>query len=351
MGRAFRQQFPARFRIKLKSEDQGLAPYLLDAGLQRQELPVFRRAPEAAPGLHDGQPEAFLDVLEGLFGRQIASPQVLFDGPVAVAEIADEVDDAVGVRIPEAHPHLDAVHAEGQDVAYLLAEVRQAFSGVQMDDIFYTTAGLRSLVVSRGRKASDVSRAHKLIDHERRDGVLGFISVAGGKLTGYRAIAQEAVDLVCHKLGIKTPCTTAELPLPGASPVSAQEVEKAAQESGLTQETVAHLNALYGSRFYNILKLVRSDARGSQTICPHSRDILAQIWHAVKDESAFTVGDFLLRRSMVGLASCQGLDAVETVAQEMGHLLGWSIDEQRQQVETYRSLIALSQRFRVGTAN
>ncbi len=246
---------------------------------------------------------------------------------------------------------LDAVHAEGKDVAYLLAEVRQAFSGVQMEDIFYTTAGLRSLVDSGTRRASDVSRAHKLIDHEKRDGVVGFISVAGGKLTGYRAIAQEAVDLVCHKLGIKTSCTTAELPLPGASSVSKQEVETAAQESGLPQGTLAHLNALYGSRFYNILKLARSDARGGQAICPHSPDILAQIWHAVKEEGALTVGDFLLRRSMVGLSSCQGLDAVETVAQEMGRLLGWSTDEQRRQVETYRSLIALSQRFRAGTAN
>ena len=170
-------------------------------------------------------------------------------------------------------------------------------------------------------------------------------------MTGYRAIAQEVVDLVCRKLGVKVSCTTAESPLPGAPPIPQEKVEQAAQESGLPVETVAHLNALYGSRFYQVLALARSDIRGSQTICPHSRGILSQIWHAVEEESALTVGDFLLRRSIIGLASCQGLDAVETVAREMGRLLGWSDTEQRRQVEAYRSSVALGQRFREKTAD
>jgi len=170
-------------------------------------------------------------------------------------------------------------------------------------------------------------------------------------MTSYRAIAQEVADLVCRKLGVKASCTTAESPLPGAPPTPQDKVEQAAQESGLPMETVAHLNALYGSRFYQVLELARSDIRGSQTICPHSRDILSQICHAVEEESALTVGDFLLRRSVIGLASCQGLDAVETVAREMGHLLKWSTAEQRRQVEEYRSSVALGHRFRAGAAN
>jgi glycerol-3-phosphate dehydrogenase len=71
--------------------------------------------------------------------------------------------------------------------------------------------------------------------------------------------------------------------------------------------------------------------------------------HSVKEESAFTVADFLLRRSNVGLMSCQGLDAVETVAQEMGRLLKWSQAEQRRQVEDYRARAALGQHFRSGS--
>ncbi len=243
---------------------------------------------------------------------------------------------------------LDTVHAEASDVDYLLTEVRHAFPSVKEEEIFYTTAGLRALAGSRSGRASNVSRQHRVIDHEVTDSVKGFISVVGGKITGYRAIAQEVVDLVCRKLGLNVPCSTAEARLPGAPAARQGKVAQVALDNGLSVETVAHLNALYGSRLYQVLELAHNDARGSQTICAHSPDILAQIWHATQMEGALTVNDFLLRRSAIGLAPCQGLDAVETVAREMGRLLGWSSAEQERQVKAYRSSVALSQRFRAG---
>jgi glycerol-3-phosphate dehydrogenase len=131
--------------------------------------------------------------------------------------------------------------------------------------------------------------------------------------------------------------------------VSQEKMASAARESSLPLNTVRHLAALYGSRFSQVLKLVESNKRGGQRLCPHSPDILAQVEHSVKEESAFTVADFLLRRSNAGLMSCQGLDAVETVAQEMGRLLKWSQAEQRRQVEDYRARAALGQHFRSGS--
>jgi len=168
----------------------------------------------------------------------------------------------------------------------------------------------------------------------------------GGKITGYRAIAEEVVDLVCRKLGLNIPCSTAENLLPGAPAVLHEKLEQAARENGLSIETVAHLNALYGSRLYQVLELASNDSRGKQAICPHSPDILAQVWHAVQTEGALSVSDFLLRRSAIGLAPCQGLDAVDIVAKEMGNLLGWSIAEHGRQVEAYRSFAALGQLFK-----
>ena len=245
---------------------------------------------------------------------------------------------------------LDAVYAGPGDVGYLLAEVHRAFPGVNMEDILYTSAGLRSLADSKGGRASDVSRQHKLADHEWRDGVGGFVSVLGGKITGYRAIAQDTVDLVCRKLSVRAWCVTAEVALPGAPAVPQERVEHAAQESGLPTETVAHLATLYGSRFSQVLNLACQDVRGGQPICPHCRDILSQVRHSVEEESALTVSDFLLRRSVVGLGPCQGLDAVETVAQEMGRLLGWNAAEKRRQVEAYRASAALGQCFKAEAA-
>jgi len=127
---------------------------------------------------------------------------------------------------------LDDVHAEAEDAAYLLTEVQRLFPSVGLDEVFHASAGLRPLVDSRARRPGDVSRAHKLVDHERKDGVGGLVSVLGGKITAYRAVAQEAVNLVCRKLSLRRSCGTAEAPLPGAPAVPRQTVERTARESG-----------------------------------------------------------------------------------------------------------------------
>ena len=242
---------------------------------------------------------------------------------------------------------LDAVYADEADVAYMVKSAQQVFPKLSTEDIFYTTAGLRPLAHIGGEKPSQVTREHKILDHKLRDDVAGLVTVLGGKITAYRAVAKEAVDVICRNLGVKAKCTTAETPLPGAPVVPQKKVETSAQESGLAVDTVAHLAQLYGSRFPGVLDIVRKNKRGTEPICPHCKDILAQVQHAIEEESALTVSDFLLRRSLSGLEHCQGLDAVETVAGEMGRILGWSADEQRGQVEAYKAQAALGQRFRV----
>jgi glycerol-3-phosphate dehydrogenase len=152
--------------------------------------------------------------------------------------------------------------------------------------------------------------------------------------------------MVYHKLAAKAPCTTAEVPLPGAPIVPQQSLKQAASERGITLDTVSHLASLYGSRFSQVLDLLNKNPQGVQRLCPHCQDILAQVQHAVEQEGALTIEDFLLRRSAVGLSPCQGLDALNSVASEMGRLLGWSDAEQQRQVDAYRSRAALGQRFK-----
>jgi glycerol-3-phosphate dehydrogenase len=246
---------------------------------------------------------------------------------------------------------LDTIYAEKDDVSYLMAEVNRLFPALKVEDIFYTYAGLRALADTRSERPSNVSRSHKLLDHERIDGIKGFASVLGGKITSYRAIAKEVVDLVCQRLNVQTPCRTASIPLPGAPLVLKEQVEQSAKESGLSVDTVIYLGALYGSRFSKVLELVKRDERGKQPLCPHSYDILAQVWHAIDEESALSVSDFLLRRSAIGWNQCQGLDAIEIVAKEMGRLLGWDPEEQQHQIIEYRASASLGQRFRAETAD
>jgi glycerol-3-phosphate dehydrogenase len=68
--------------------------------------------------------------------------------------------------------------------------------------------------VEEGR---EISRAHFVLDHEKLDGVGGIITITGGKVTTFRLMAQDTVDLVCEKMGVDEPCRTHLEPLPTGS--------------------------------------------------------------------------------------------------------------------------------------
>jgi glycerol-3-phosphate dehydrogenase len=254
----------------------------------------------------------------------------------------------IGTTDTEYSGDKETICAETADVTYLVNEVQNAFPHLSNEDVYYTMAGLRSLVVSGSKKVSNISRSHKLVDHEISENLKGLISILGGKMTGYRAIAEEAVNLACKKIGVNVPCTTADKALPGAPGHDSEAIEKMALDYNLPRETLEHLNSIYGSRLDKVLEIAKTDPRGIEKICPHSHDIKAQVWYAVKEECCVTASDFLLRRGTTGLNSCQGLDAVEVVAVEMGRLLGWSIGEWQRQVETYRSVVAPWTKFKKG---
>jgi len=108
---------------------------------------------------------------------------------------------------------LDHVHAEKDDVDYLLTESRRILPGMNLskESILYTYAGIRPLAFS-GTSESKISRKHRVI----REGKTGrIITIAGGKLTTYRNMAKDTVDAVCKVLGLRAACVTDQRPLPG----------------------------------------------------------------------------------------------------------------------------------------
>jgi glycerol-3-phosphate dehydrogenase len=235
----------------------------------------------------------------------------------------------------------DNVFATLEDVEYLVAELRHYFPDFKKENIAYTQAGLRPLIAVGHKSASNTPRAHKVIDHEKTQKVRGLISVLGGKSTAYRLIAMEVVDLVTKKMGSISRCTTADVPLPGASVVNEHEIEKASRQSGISAETMKHLARIYGSRYNDILDITRVQPGLNRQIHPSYLDIVAQIKHAIKKEFACSVSDFLMRRSVMGLQPGQGVEAVKTVAEEMGRILDWNITKQKEQVDGYCAFVKL----------
>src|ERR1700761_7471053 len=126
----------------------------------------------------------------------------------------------------------------------------------------------------------DVTRAHALLDHEQRDGVGGFVTITGGKLTTYRMLAEETGDAVCKHLGEVRPCTTKTEPLPGS-------------ESGATYRI--------GER------LARKEAAllDEQVICECELVSRARLEEAIKRSDLVKLDD-IRRRLRLGMGPCQG---------------------------------------------
>ena len=234
------------------------------------------------------------------------------------------------------------VAASEEDVRYLQEEARRAFPSAPFDEIYFTWAGVRALVREEGVSEGEVSRKHALFDHAKREGLEGVLSVVGGKITAYRAIAEEVVDAASRKLSRFTPSRTADEPLPGA-----RRVDLAALPGDVPLEaaTRAHLASIYGSRARQVLDLARADPSVVSPLCPHHHGIEAEVVHAVQSEWAQSLGDVLLRRNALGLAECQALDCLERVADRMGVVLGWDQDRRRKEVEAYRREVEPMRRF------
>ncbi|MBL8242449.1 MAG: glycerol-3-phosphate dehydrogenase/oxidase [Bryobacterales bacterium] len=195
------------------------------------------------------------------------------------------------------------VQAEEADIEYLLRSVEPFFPAVRSLPIYSTNAGVRALVRQEGSESS-VSRVHRV-----EETVPGMFSVLGGKITGYRAIAEEASDAVARRLGITAGCRTASQALPGGG---------AAPSNGL--------GALYGSRAPEIAAF--SGPCG---------DIGAQARFAIHREFCRNLDDFLLRRTEFAFAPDLGAAVAPDALEAMAVELGWNAAAQETQWRRYQS--------------
>jgi glycerol-3-phosphate dehydrogenase len=83
----------------------------------------------------------------------------------------------------------------------------------------------------------------------------------------------------------------------------------------------------------------------TDALCPHAATTREEIVHAVRVEWAMTLADVLLRRTAIGLAACQGLDRLDTIADLVGGLLGWDPARRAAEVAAYQREIAPMRRF------
>lgn len=230
----------------------------------------------------------------------------------------------------------DRVEISKNEIDYLVNETNRLFPGAKLNtsSILFAYSGVRPLAfVAEGDEAS-ITRRHFVHEHES---CVGLISIIGGKLTTYRSLAEEVVDLVDRKLGKQLrPCQTSRQLLPGALG------ETDLSFSGVASETtLKRLAGIYGTRAEKVIKLVESDHSLAQTFDPETGAIAAEVVHAFQNELAKTLSDCLLRRTMVAFNSTRGREAVETAAEIASQYLGWSDERARDEMFQYLNAVSL----------
>jgi glycerol-3-phosphate dehydrogenase len=171
---------------------------------------------------------------------------------------------------------------------------------IARNDVLATYAGLRPLIAAadtRTHHTKDVSRRHLL----RSDP--GVVTIAGGKLTAYRSMAEDAIDAATRQLGRAERCVTATLALDGCRPApTTSEVETVARRlGGISALDAAHLVRRHGTNVDAIITLVERDAALAERIHPERPYIQAEAVWAYEQEQARGADDIIHRRTRIGI--------------------------------------------------
>lgn len=271
---------------------------------------------------------------------------VVFDSPLDgrhVFLIPWDKFALIGTTDTDYDGDLDNPAATAEDVAYLLEAVQHAFPGARIghDDVVSTLAGLRPLIAASGGTYG-VSREHAIIDAPS-----GLITVAGGKLTTHRLMAEQVTDHVQERLAetsaldVRSDCRTEEA-LEGA------QMERVL-ESSVSEPVDRHLVDAYGSDAAWILAYAEENPDLAERIAPELPYLMAEVLYAVQHEMALTLSDVLMRRThVIYEARDGGMERAGGAAELMGSRLGWEAGEIERQVSDYARQVKLTQEWREG---
>jgi glycerol-3-phosphate dehydrogenase len=233
---------------------------------------------------------------------------------------------------------LDHPAATQEDISYLLDHLKRYLS-VQLtrDNIVSVYAGYRPLLSARGdRSTAKLSRTHAVLESPS-----GLVTIVGGKLTTYRRMAQDTVDVLSRRDGSTPIHPTENLPLQGSAGWLARQrdVEIKGLALGLSLQTIKHLRN-YGSEALALLKLIEEDAELGRRLVDDLPYIRAEVIYACRQEMAMTPYDVLARRTSIMLEDRQrGLGVLDDVVALMASELNWSPEQQQLMSDNFRSIV------------
>jgi len=227
--------------------------------------------------------------------------------------------------------------ADISDIEYLLDTANRAtkVKNIQHQDICSLWTGIRPLIAQTGKSPSEISRKDETWESED-----GLLSIAGGKLTAYRRMAERVIDLVEQKLGKNSSiCPTASEALPGGEihpDVLRQKTSIASLDKNVSEKLIRN----YGSEALSILEKALS-----------AEDIIqAEIEQSVLKEGALRLEDYWIRRSGRSLFDVDaGLSSLHIAASKMAELLTWTREKELAEISHCQSIHVERMDWSIGT--
>ncbi|KXH80615.1 glycerol-3-phosphate dehydrogenase/oxidase [Sporosarcina sp. HYO08] len=192
-----------------------------------------------------------------------------------------------------------------EDRSYILEAIRYMFPNVDISekDVESSWAGVRPLIHEKGKDPSEISRKDEIWESES-----GLITIAGGKLTGYRKMAETITDLLVKKFlkeeqCLFSSCKTKNLPISGGDVGGSANFNsfiksqlKKGTEVGLTVDEATHLATIYGSNVLTVFDLIKQHQH--DLLASHLPTVLfAKLIYAIEYEMITGPVDFFHRRT------------------------------------------------------
>ncbi|KAG2459065.1 GPDM protein, partial [Polypterus senegalus] len=275
---------------------------------------------QPSAGVHIVMPGYYSPDKMGLLDPATSDGRVIFFLPWEKMTIAGTTDTPTEVT-----PH--PVPKE-EDITFILSEVRNYLSPdveVRRGDVLAAWSGIRPLVTDPNSKdTQSICRNHILDVSES-----GMVTIAGGKWTTYRAMAEETIDAVIKANGLKAgPSRTVGLVLEGAKEWTPTTYIRLVQDYDKAFD-VAKMAKVTGKRWPIVGKRLVSEF-------PY---IECEVQYAVK-EYACTAIDVIARRTRLGFLNVQAADeALPKIVEIMGKELKWSEQKKREELQAAKQFL------------
>jgi glycerol-3-phosphate dehydrogenase len=238
----------------------------------------------------------------------------------------------------------DKVFTTSEDAVYLITAVNTNFPSVNLtlNDLESSWAGLRPLIHEEGKSASELSRKDEIFESET-----GLISIAGGKLTGYRKMAERVTDLVIERNfndKVLKPCDTRQIKLTRSGFVDFSEVKKYMNalskrlaQLGISEAKAKYLIENYGRQADQIVASLESS--NNKELQDYSL-LKAELDFCLQNEMVCSLQDFFVRRTGLMYFNIDLVkDNMLAIGQEMKMQMGWSDDQFAREIEQVNSLV------------